>query len=89
MSIRLYKKDLVFIKDNESVINDQLKIKIIHTIKSRIDDTSDIFSKNISNNGTYINLNALLLKNVDVFKTILLLVTNRVKTLNEPKATKT
>jgi len=80
-----YKQQLLFIKENENILNMSLKSKIIWIIKSNIDDTSTIFKKNSGLEGTFINLNEILYKNPDIIINIYNLVSNRLALLNTPK----
>jgi len=81
-----YKHQLLFIKENENILNMNLKSKIIWIIKSNIEDTSTIFKKNNGLEGTFINLNEILYKNPEIIMNIYNLISNRLTMLNTPKS---
>ena len=81
-----YKHQLLFIKENENILNMNLKSKIIWIIKSNIEDTSTIFKKNNGLEGTFINLNEILYKNPEIIMNIYNLISNRLAMLNTPKS---
>jgi len=81
--LKEYKKKLIFIHDNELILNDKLKIKIISIIKTNIDDTSTIFKHTVGNTGTTINMKEILKIKPEIINSIYMLVQARVASLNQ------
>ena len=79
---KAYKKKLIFIRDNESLINDKMKVKIISLIKTNIDDTSTIFKHTIGNTGTSVNLVEILKIKPDIINNIYSIIHSRINNLS-------
>ena len=78
-----YKKKLIFIHDNELILNDKLKVKIISIIKTNIDDTSTIFKHTVGNTGTTVNMKEILKIKPEIINNIYSLVHARVVSLSK------